>query len=215
MKKLLKLLFLLFALNASTAFVGGGEIINEKSKNDYIIYSEEVEKIKSRIEDESTAIYLYLDSIPIYSPIKPTLIQGISSDYGYRLHPIYKHWHKHVGIDIKSELNTNVRATANGIVELIKYSKYGYGNQVIIKHANGYRTRYAHLKKINVNKGDIINVKTVLGTVGITGLTTGSHLHYEIIKNGKTIDPMIFTYKNKKERSIGKYLYTMIALERY
>ncbi len=163
--------------------------------------------------EENGVACLTWETIPIASPIKVAEIKRISSDYGWRIHPIYNMWINHKGIDFAAETGTNVVATADGTVIKVKHSRMGYGNEVIIDHGNGYKTRYAHLDTINVTEGEKINYNTSIGTVGSTGLSTGPHLHYEIIQGDDPIDPLAFTYESKDERSIGKYFSTLIALE--
>lgn len=216
MRKLLRVLFLLFVFNIPTVITGGGEIsIDETRFNDLIEYHTEITNIKSRIEERDSIAYHTLEDIPIYCPIKIKTLKSISSDYGWRIHPIHKYPHLHAGIDLSAKSGTEVFSAGAGIVERVEISKYGYGNQVIISHADNYKTRYAHLKDIFVEKGDTIPAKKLIGTVGDTGLTTGPHLHYELLKNGYTMDPLLFTYLIKKDRSHGNYFIAMIALEKY
>ena len=77
-------------------------------------------------------------------------------------------------------------------MEKIKYNFFGYGNEVVIDHGFGYKTRYAHMQNIDVKKGDVVSRGQQIGTVGNTGSSTGPHLHYEVIYRGKQIDPMSF-----------------------
>jgi murein DD-endopeptidase MepM/ murein hydrolase activator NlpD len=126
---------------------------------------------------------------PVTCPINPTDVTRISSYYGERIHPIYKTRHIHTGIDIAAPEGTPVIATGNGTVTGIKY-KGGYGKQVVIRHSDKYDTRYAHLSKILVKEGDVVNLGDTIGKVGSTGLSTGNHLHYELIHQHNTIDPL-------------------------
>lgn len=216
MKKMLKVLFLFFALNTPFLITGGNlnEGLEADRVHNFVEYTNMLNEVRPRIKARDTIAYHDLDSIPIRSPINTTKIKRISSDYGYRLHPIKKYWHKHTGIDITATLGTKVLSTAKGIVIKVEKSYSGYGNQVVIQHANGYKTRYAHLNDINVENGQIVDIKTVIGTVGNTGLTTGVHLHYEILRNNLSIDPMFFSYNYKTDRSRLKYFGTLIALEK-
>lgn len=210
-------LFLLFCLNAYNGGVkSAGEIIANKDNTvvlQIIEHKRVADSILLNLEEKDSLAYLNRDSIPILAPIKPIEIQLISSDYGWRIHPIYKDTRHHHGIDIAAPIGTHVFSTAEGIVIKAEMSKCGYGNEIIIQHGNDYKTRYAHLDTINVVVGQSVTNGTVIGAVGVTGLTTGPHLHYEVLKNNKDIDPMFFTYKDKKERSISKYNSTLIALE--
>lgn len=107
----------------------------------------------------------------------------ISSKMGYR-------WgRKHEGIDIARPNGFNIKAADNGIVEAAGWDGT-YGNRVIINHQNGYKTTYAHLSSISVSVGDVLPQGSKLGVMGSTGRSTGTHLHFEVEKNGVTIDPL-------------------------
>ena len=96
----------------------------------------------------------------------------------------------HRGIDILAPLGTGIRPIAQGKIVTVNFSRIGWGNNVLVEHESGLRSRYAHLDKIKVVEGEEINQVQVLGTVGMTGWTTGPHLHLEIYQNGRAIDPL-------------------------
>lgn len=130
-----------------------------------------------------------ITNYPTISPIMPKDISRISSFYGPRIHPIYNEEHIHRGIDIAAKEGTDIIATGSG--QVVWTSTWGsYGKQIIIDHQNGMKTRYAHLSKISVNKGDTVVFSQKIGEVGSTGLSTGNHLHYEVICHDKCIDPL-------------------------
>jgi len=129
-----------------------------------------------------------LNDIPSMTPLVKNQYVT-SSPYGERFHPIAKKNKKHKGYDLASATNNKVYATANGTVVQIQKLKGGYGNNIKIRHRFGYYTRYGHLNKILVEQGAKISQGDVIGLVGSTGASTGPHLHYEIIKNTKEIDP--------------------------
>lgn len=131
---------------------------------------------------------------PTISPIKAKDFINISSPYGYREHPIKKEVLFHEGLDISAIPGTPVYSTAQGKVYKVLYSKYGYGNRVVIKHAYGFETLYAHLGTIKVKKGQWVNKNQLIATVGNTGASTGPHLHYEIHKNNNPRDPLGYFY---------------------
>jgi len=131
---------------------------------------------------------------PTISPIKARDFINISSPYGYREHPIKKEVLFHEGIDISAIVGTPVYSTAQGRVVKVLYSKYGFGNRVVIKHAYGFETLYAHLGTIKVKKGQWVNKNQLIGSVGNTGASTGPHLHYEIHKNKNPRDPLGYFY---------------------
>jgi len=121
--------------------------------------------------------------------LKPLSINRITSRFNRkRFHPILKKRVPHLGTDYGAPTGTRVWTTARGRVTYAG-RKGGYGNLVEITHANGYRTRYAHLSKILVRNGQRVQQKDTIGKVGATGRATGPHLHYEIIKDGRHINP--------------------------
>lgn len=210
---MLTMLFLLFCLNGAMQLVNSGSVDTLDMLATYnreLVYNK---YLVNKIEKRDSVAYHYWDSIPVLSPIKIRNIRYISSDYGYRRHPILHKMHIHRGIDFSAKQGTIVYSTAVGVVTKVKHFKQGYGNEVIITHGNGYSTRYAHLNQIYVEKGQRVYTHSYIGTVGTTGLSTGNHLHYEIRHNKRAIDPMFFTYDSGKDRSRSKYFETLIALE--
>jgi murein DD-endopeptidase MepM/ murein hydrolase activator NlpD len=135
-----------------------------------------------------------LNYYPTISPIKTADFIRIASGFGWRKHPIYHTVLFHNGIDIDAKKGVKVYATMDGIVDKVVYSKFGYGNKIIIKNSRGFETLYAHLGKMFVKKGQIINKGDIIGTVSNTGLATGDHLHYEIHENGELKDPLAYFY---------------------
>ena len=113
----------------------------------------------------------------------------LSSKYGYRTHPVYHKRLFHAGIDIAAPRNTPIAAARSGKVIYAGYRK-GYGRLVILKHSNGYSTRYAHCNRLLVKKGQRIRAGQLIAKVGATGVATGNHLHFEVRKKGKTINPL-------------------------
>ena len=121
--------------------------------------------------------------------LKPMSFRRISSPFARRrFHPILKRAMPHLGTDYAAAPGTPVWSTAHGVVTQAGWSG-GYGKMVEIKHANGYRTRYAHLSRILVRKGQRVSKSDHVGHVGATGRATGPHLHYELIQNGRHINP--------------------------
>ena len=121
--------------------------------------------------------------------LKPLGVNRITSHFSrQRFHPVLKKQRPHLGTDYGAPTGTLVWTTARGEVAYAGW-KGGYGKLVEIVHPNGYRTRYAHLSKILVREGQLVQQKEIIGKVGATGLATGPHLHYEIIKDGHHINP--------------------------
>lgn len=132
-----------------------------------------------------------LSDYPIIFPIKK--VQYISSGFGMRQHPLYKRRKFHTGIDIPQAKGTLVYATGNGIV-IGKGFDSGYGYYIEIQHAGGFRSFYAHLSRILVNVGEWVSITQQIACVGSTGVTTGSHLHYEVRKGKRCLNPIGWCY---------------------
>ncbi|MFC1711141.1 M23 family metallopeptidase [Patescibacteria group bacterium] len=99
------------------------------------------------------------------------------------------HWY-HPGIDIMQDLGQPIYPIDNGIVKEVEFTKWGYGHKVIIEHENGFQSLYAHLGEIKVTAGQQVTKDTIIATLGLTGWTTGPHLHLEIWQYEKPIDPI-------------------------
>jgi len=130
-----------------------------------------------------------LAAMPAIQPIENKDLRRISSGYGVRYHPILKMSRMHNGIDFSSSNGANIYATADGVVTSATTHR-GYGKVVKINHGFGFETRYAHMSKINVKRGQKVTRGQVIGHVGNTGLSTAPHVHYEIWKNGRTVNPI-------------------------
>lgn len=132
-----------------------------------------------------------LSDYPVIFPIKK--VQHISSRFGMRKHPYYKRRKFHTGIDIPKAKGTPVYATGNGIVIGIGYDS-GYGYFIEIQHQGGFYSFYAHLSRTLVNVGDQVNITQQIACVGSTGRATGNHLHYEIRKGRRYLNPIGWCY---------------------
>ena len=121
----------------------------------------------------------------------PTTVTRISSAFGYRIHPITGVRTKHMGVDIPGRINTPVYASRKGKVIFAGYSG-GYGNLVIVRHDKGYTTYYGHLNSITTRSGANVGVGVMIGRMGSTGRSTGSHLHFEVRRNGVALNPADF-----------------------
>ena len=137
-----------------------------------------------------------LAHIPAIFPVKETEIKYISSFFGYRPDPIYKISKFHTGMDFSAAMGTEVYASGDGVVSDVEKSVWGYGNMVTVDHGFGYKTRYAHLQKATVRKGQKVKRGQCVGLMGNTGKTTGVHLHYEVLKNNVYVDPINFLYQD-------------------
>lgn len=111
-----------------------------------------------------------------------------SSDYGWRTDPISGRRAWHNGVDFAGKKGSDVVSVAAGVV-LYAAPRFGYGNMVEVYHGGGYSTRYGHHEKILVKPGDIVKRGAVIGTMGSSGRSTGPHVHFEVFKNGRVVDP--------------------------
>ncbi|MGB2088150.1 MAG: M23 family metallopeptidase [Psychroflexus salarius] len=132
-----------------------------------------------------------LEAIPAIQPVKNDDLKRTASGYGMRYHPIYKYRKMHNGMDFSAPRGTEVFATGNAKVKKARLTS-GFGNLIILDHGFGYETYYAHLKDINVRRGQTVKRGEIIGTVGNTGVSTGPHLHYEVRKDGRPTNPMNF-----------------------
>lgn len=121
-------------------------------------------------------------------PIGKPASGAITSNFGYRKSPFSGKVEFHGGMDFRGTTGDSVTATADGVVEKAKWSG-GYGKTVVVRHKKGYKTLYAHLSKINVVKGQKVAAGDIIGEVGSSGRSTGPHLHYEITRYGKRLNP--------------------------
>jgi murein DD-endopeptidase MepM/ murein hydrolase activator NlpD len=122
---------------------------------------------------------------------KPVLAGIMRSGFGLRRHPILGYTKMHTGVDWATESGTPIYASGNGVIEKVGWES-GYGKYIRIRHTNGYETAYGHMTAYarGIDEGTRVRQGQVIGFVGSTGLSTGSHLHYEILVNGRFVDPM-------------------------
>ncbi len=131
-----------------------------------------------------------LQLIPSGSPVE---YHGITSKFGYRIHPISLKREFHRGLDMKAKSNTPVYATADGIVEWSGYHKSsGFGNLVILEHTYGFKSYYGHLNKVVVKSGQFVKKGDLIAYSGNTGMSNGPHLHYEVRFIHRVLNPFYF-----------------------
>ncbi len=143
-------------------------------------------EISNQLEEQSQ----YLMSVP---SIRPVVSGSISSLFGRRRDPFTGQWVPHMGLDFNAQTGTPVYAAADGKVIHIRREP-AYGKTIVIDHGNGYKTRYAHLHRYYVSKGQKVKRNDPIGEVGNTGRSTGSHLHYEVIHNKQHLNPLDFMF---------------------
>lgn len=131
---------------------------------------------------------LMLEMLPNGRPVQNFV--GVSSSYGWRIHPVRGTKQFHRGIDYRGEKGAPVIVTADGVVEYAGYHKSsGYGNYIIVSHANGFKTHYGHLSRLDVKTGEFVEQGQVIGGIGSTGVSSGNHLHYEVSFVQRKLDP--------------------------
>lgn len=119
----------------------------------------------------------------------------MSSRYGQRTDPFTGRLAWHGGVDFAGKQGTEIKAVASGIVTWAD-DRYGYGRMVEINHGNGYKTRYAHAQELKVNVGDVVRKGDVVALMGSTGRSTGPHVHFEVYKNGRSVDPAVYIHRH-------------------
>ena len=178
-------------------YVNSGQVVSAARKLDVIasqLYHQSVsyDTLFVMVRNKSDM----LAHIPGIFPLKETELKYISSFFGNRPDPIYKISKFHSGIDFSAAKGTEAYATGDGVVCDVERNEWGYGNMVTIDHGYGYKTRYAHLQKAAVRKGQKVKRGQKIGYIGDSGKTTGVHLHYEVLKNDVQVDPINFFYND-------------------
>ena len=137
-------------------------------------------------------------AIPAIWPIDRSKLRNKIGAFGYRTHPVLRRWKFHSGVDMPGRIGDPIYATGDGVVEYVERSRarYGYGTQILINHGYGYKTRYAHLDKLLVAKGDTITRGQLIAEMGNTGISTAPHLHYEVIYNRSHVNPINYFDQN-------------------
>ena len=136
-----------------------------------------------------------IESVPSIQPISNKDLTRLASGFGMRMHPVHKIMKQHEGVDFTAQRGTDIYATGKGVVEKVDYMQ-GYGKTVIIDHGFGHKTLYAHCSAFKVKKGQKVNRGDVIALVGNTGISTAPHVHYEVHKNGKAVNPINFFFND-------------------
>lgn len=136
------------------------------------------------------------DLLPVSEDVR------ISSNFGMRIHPIYKKKRMHYGIDFPLKQGTPIRAAGDGVVQKVISvgKKSSYGKHIQIGHDHIYSSLYAHLSNVYVVEGQMIQKGDTIGLSGNTGVTSGPHLHFEVFENGKHINPLAFWHKHAEKK---------------
>jgi len=173
----------------STGRVLAGEFINNRSKYQAVWFD----------ESNSNGGYYSFDGKSLKKAFlkSPLEFSRVSSGFSMRVHPISGQWKQHKGVDFAAAIGTPIRASGDGVIESIG-GQNGYGNVVVLKHWANYTTAYAHMSRFanGLRKGSKVSQGEVIGYVGMTGWTTGPHLHYEFRVNNEPRDPMSVAVPN-------------------
>lgn len=169
----------------------GSDISDAIDVADKVLKRFEFEKIQyNEITSKLKMNENLFESIPA---IVPSDGHYSSESYGLRMHPILHVYKMHTGIDIVADVGTQVKATGKGKVIFVG-PRSGYGLAVEVDHGFGYQTIYAHLSSVNVKEGSIVKRNQVIAKSGNSGLSSGPHLHYEVLHNGQNLNPSDFFF---------------------
>ncbi len=143
-----------------------------------------------------------LKHIPAIKPVDNVL----TSAYGMRTHPVMGYKTMHGGVDFRSEIGSAVYATGNGTISSRRYAGT-YGRMIIIDHGYGFESRYAHLSSYaeGIQEGQRIERGDLIGYTGNSGMVSGPHLHYEVLRNGKHVDPLMYLFANTTPEEFKLY----------
>ncbi|MBS3806437.1 MAG: M23 family metallopeptidase [Bacteroidales bacterium] len=164
----------------------------DKVKKKLYVQSKSFDAIKKEARDKESMIA----HIPAIQPIAIKDFRRISDYFGRRRDPFTGKIRMHRGMDFTGPVGTDIYATGDGVVVKADYSAYGYGKEVVIDHGYGYKTIYAHLHEITVEPGEQVSRGEVIGTLGNTGRSTGPHLHYEVRKGRRAVDPFNYYFND-------------------
>ncbi len=136
-----------------------------------------------------------LRCIPAIMPINNKDLTRTASGWGWRIHPVYKIKKFHEGMDFSAPVGTEIYATGDGVVTCVETSYSGYGKHIKISHGFGYETIYGHMSGFKVKVGQKVKRGDVIGYVGSTGISTGPHVHYEVVKKGQKVNPQLYYFQ--------------------
>ena len=200
--------------------IGGSErgqhLMNLRDPGMVLNVSQRIKSISTKVRIQSTSLENVLEEAlyaqeflackPSINPISPADPYWLTSTYGYRKDPFTGRRAAHHGIDLAGPVGLDIHCTGAGTVIFAKINRHGYGKEVVVDHGFGYTSRYAHLHDIHVKKGQKLKRGEVVGTLGSTGRSTGPHLHYEIRKDKRAVNPFYFFYENLSSEE-----YTLLA----
>ena len=181
-------------LHSSDLIIETTQKVDHLTKQLYV-QSKSYDEIEDLVKNKDK----FLLSIPAIQPLSVRDHPMFSSGFGYRMHPIYGSVRFHSGVDLVAKLNAKVYATGSGIVVTAGTGDKGfsgYGKAVVIDHGFGFKTIYGHLNKISVRVGQKIVRGEIIGGVGSTGRSVGVHLHYEVRRHNKPVNPINYYFQD-------------------
>jgi murein DD-endopeptidase MepM/ murein hydrolase activator NlpD len=167
-----------------------------------VVQSKSLDEIAKLAEEKEKL----LEAIPAIQPVNNEDLTRMASGFGYRIDPFTKASKFHFGMDFTAPRGTPVYATGDGKVVRADNSASGYGKHIRIDHGYGYESLYAHLYKYNVRRGERVKRGDLIGFVGSTGRSEAPHLHYEIFKDNRRINPINFYYGNLSPEEFANML---------
>lgn len=174
------------------------QALERKIKKSHHNYDSLMQQVKAKEE--------MLSGLPSIQPVPNKDLKLLIYGYGMKIDPMYKTPAFHHGIDFAAPKGTPIFATADGTVKKVEHRARGYGKMVMIKHKHGYETLYAHMSKIEVRVGQKVKRGEKIAEVGNEGKSITSHLHYEVHKDGKDIDPIYFFFGELSPKQFNKVL---------
>ena len=138
-------------------------------------------------------------AIPSIIPLRRYSLTQTGASVGMKFNPFFKTIRQHEGIDLMAPVGTPVVATADGQVTTVERKEKGFGNRVVITHPGGIKTVYAHLQEIRVSQGQSVRQGSVIGLVGASGRTFAPHLHYEVVKDDRKMEPVHYFFADLNE----------------
>ena len=187
--------------NNSNLLITSSKKIDQISKQLYIqskSFDEVIEMATKKSE--------MMASIPAIQPVTNKELKRIASGYGRRIDPYYKKPKYHYGVDFSAPQGTPIYATGNGTIKKLKKSRRGFGNHIVIDHGFGYKSLYAHISKFNTRLNQKVKRGDIIGYVGNTGKSTAPHLHYEVHKNNKKVNPAYYFHNDLSPEEFDRML---------
>jgi len=182
----------------------GGPIAETESVYQVPEIYQAIQELADRIDSREQQLEVLDDLFAAQKLSEDSFVAGrpitkgwMSSRYGHRADPFTGRSAWHAGVDFAGKDGSEIVSVAAGVVTYAG-PRYGYGNLVEVNHGNGYKTRYAHCKEIKVSVGDVVRKADLIALMGSTGRSTGPHVHFEVYKNGRTVDPSAYIHRRPR-----------------